>query len=850
MTDVVFTIRGLRCDHCVRTVTAAIEALPDVTLQDIDLATGRARLEMADDPESVARVRAAIKQAGYESERGPTVTSSVPRAPSAPSPDMLPVVSLAPAGIPRTAPAEPPKRAASTDAAELKSDLFDVAGMHCASCTARVEGALQQVPGIRAAHANLATNQVSVRYDPSDVDRSAILTAIERAGYTAHSAPPPEQAARHMARRQRASATGWRNRLLLSAGLLIPLLLVDWFTPAGWQTAGGWLQWLLATPIQIFVGWPYYRGALQRLRHASTNMDTLVALGTTTAYVAGFAGLLHGASMLTFRDAAMILTFITLGKFLEVRAKGRASDAIRRLLELAPAEANVLDGHTVTTVPAAEVRVGQTILIRPGDKVPLDAEVISGNSAVDESWLTGESIPADKGPGSTVYAGTINGNGSLTSRVVRAARQTSLAQMIELVRKAQESKADVQRLADRVVGLFVPVVMMIAATSFVAWLILGDVQTALTCMVSVLIVACPCALGLATPTAVLVAGGRGAELGILIKDAHALEQAGRVRTIVLDKTGTVTLGKPEVMQLLPMSAGGDRPLLAAAAMAESHSGHPLSGAILAKAKQLGLPVTSADRIEVVPGEGIVAWQGERAVVVGTETLLRRRQVDLTPLATEQIDQIRAAGRTVALVGEQTRLLGAVVIDDPIAPHSREAVDQLHGLGLRVIMLSGDRRLTVESVAARVGIEQVQAEVRPGQKQEVIRQLRSSGQGVAMVGDGINDAPALAAADLGIAMGGGADIAIEAGDMVLLHQDLRDVGRAIKLARLTRRKIYQNLGWALVYNVTLLPLAAGLIVPLFGHSVLEFLPALSAAAMAMSSVCVVANSLLLRHKTID
>lgn len=579
-------------------------------------------------------------------------------------------------------------------------------------------------------------------------------------------------------------------------------------------------------------------------------MDTLVALGTTTAYVAGLVGLLQGTSPLMFRDAAMILTFITLGKYLEVRAKGRASNAVRRLLALAPAEANVLDGDDVKTVPATEVQVGQMLLVRPGDKIPLDADVISGNSAVDQAWLTGESIPVDKQPGDTLFAGTLNGNGSLTACVVRNARQTSLAQMIELVRKAQESKADVQRLADRVVGLFVPAVLAIAATSLIAWLALGDPRTALTCMVSVLVVACPCALGLATPTAILVAGGRGAELGILIKEAHALEQAGRIDTVILDKTGTVTLGEPEVTQLRPVADNDDMRLLAAAATAESHSGHPLSHAILLRAEQLGLSTAPAEHIETIPGEGIVAKLGDRDITVGSESLMERCQVDLTSLSKEEIDQIRAGGRTVVLVAEDSNLLGAIVVEDPIAPHSREAIEQLRNLKLQVVMLSGDKRQTVQSVAARVGIEQVHAEVLPDQKQDIVRQMQAGGHCVAMVGDGINDAPALAAADLGIAMGSGADIAIEAGDMVLVHKDLRDVGRAIKLSRLTRRKIYQNLGWAMVYNVTLLPLAAGLIVPLLGRGVLTYLPAFAAAAMAMSSVSVVTNSLLLRHKSLD
>jgi heavy metal translocating P-type ATPase len=541
-------------------------------------------------------------------------------------------------------------------------------------------------------------------------------------------------------------------------------------------------------------------------------------------------------------DAGMILVFITLGKYLESRAKGRASAAIRKLLDLAPPEAVVERGGQLVTVRPEDVAVGETIVVRPGAKVPLDAEITSGSSSLDESWLTGESLPVDKAVGAEILAGTINGQGALKGRVVRPAGRTSLAQVVELVRRAQESKTEIQRLADRVVAWFVPMVLVLAAITLVVWgTAAGDWLGGLSAMVAVLVVACPCALGLATPTAVLVSSGRGAEMGVLIKEAHALEIAGRVTTVVLDKTGTITSGKPQVTHILAAAGVTPDRLLATAAAAEQLSQHPLAAPIVAAARKEKLQLPSAVDLEVVPGRGIrVRSQGD-TIWVGNEQLMA--DAGTSPgVHAAQIKSLRAAGQTPLAVAIGKQYLGIVVVADVISPHSREAVDQLKGLNVNVWLLSGDHRMIAERVARETGIEKVKAEVLPQDKQALVAQLRSQGEIVAMVGDGINDAPALAAADLGVAMGSGSDVAIEAADIVITGDDLRAVPRTLKLSRATLRTIKQNLGWAFVYNLVLIPLAAGVFVPIAGVQ----LPSVAAAAaMALSSVSVVSNSLLLR-----
>ncbi len=746
-------------------------------------------------------------------------------------------------------------KAAATDS-NTERLLLDIEGMHCAACVGRVEQALQRLPGVSGTSVNLLTGQASVEYQPARVSAGDLVAAVSATGYGAVPVVVGEDPGEKMAQREARQAAAWRRRLAVAFVFLVPLAVVTWLSPLSGLTLA-FLQFVFATPIQLFVGWPYFVGAAGQLKHGSANMDTLIALGTGVAYAAGLLGLIEaatGAGMhfghmgaMYFADAGLILTFITLGKYLEVRAKGQASSAIRRLLDLSPPEATVVREHETRHVPIAAVMVGETILIRPGEKVPLDSRVTSGTSSVDESWLSGESLPVDKQTGDEVLAGTINGQGSLTAVVLKPAGESALAQVIELVRRAQESKTEIGRLADQVVAWFVPAVLAVAMIAFFAWgLGAGDWGHALSSVVAVLVVACPCALGLATPAAVIVGSGRGAENGILIKEARALEIAGQLTTVVLDKTGTVTLGKPVVTAIEPAEGITPAELLAEAAAAGRLSQHPLSAAVVAEAERRELRIPAAEDLEVVPGMGIRVRRDGRTVLIGNERLLGEAGFDVASWQAA-INALRVRGQTPSLVAEDGRVLGLISVADAIAPHSREAIDRLKAMRLEVLLLSGDHHVAVETVAAEVGIDQVRAEVRPDEKQTVVEELKRSGNVVAMVGDGINDAPALAAADLGVAIGSGSDVAIETADIVLVQQDLRAVVRAIVLSRATLRTIRQNLGWAFGYNILLIPLAAGALVPWFG---IQLPPAAAAAAMALSSVSVVTNSLLLRRRKLD
>ena len=836
MTRIELPVEGMTCNNCVRHGTAALEAVPGVVHADVNLEQKRATVDVNDGAATRQQLTAAVQKAGYR------------------VPEPVQFGGIAPkSGHDGHHAAHAEHPVASHD----ETLLLDIEGMTCASCVSRVESALARVPGVKSARANLATNQAAVEMEHGRAHTDALVTAVKRAGYKATPSEHDEHA-HHSAMVGEHELMLWRRRLTVGLVLLVPLTLPHLLSWVGLDVFQGvWLtrvQLACATGLQVYVGWPFYIGAWRRAIHFSTNMDTLVAIGTLAAYGAGVYELLapaHHAGTadhsMSLMDAGLILTFITLGKYLEARAKGRASAAIRKLLDLAPPVANVERDGRVVTVPPAEVAIGETLIVRPGEKVPLDAEVLSGNSSLDESWLTGESIPVDKTAGDKILAGTINGQGSLTARVTQTVGKTALAQVVELVRRAQESKTEVQRLADQVVSWFVPIVLAIALATFLVWgIAAGQWLTGLAATVAVLVVACPCALGLATPTAILVASGRGAEQGILIKEAHALEIAGRVNTIVLDKTGTVTLGKPQVTAIVPAAGVSEDELLATAAAVEQHSQHPLAAPIVAAATERNLTLPPTDSLEVVPGQGVLARGKSGETLVGNERLLSGRNVDYSSQRAE-IERLRADGQAPQLVAAGRKYLGLIAVSDPVAPHSREAIEQLHRLGLKVQLLSGDHRAIAERVAREVGIDAVTAEVLPGDKQSVIEQLRRQGQVVAMVGDGINDAPALAAADLGIAIGSGSDIAMETAEIVIVGNDLRGAARTIALARATLRTIKQNLVWAFLYNVLLIPLAAGVFVPIAGFR----LPGVAAAAaMALSSVSVVGNSLLLRARKLN
>jgi len=735
----------------------------------------------------------------------------------------------------------------------MSEKRLDIHGMHCASCVNRVESALSEVPGVRNVRVNLATEQAALELDDEAGHlHDRLIDAVRQAGYEAEEADP--RATTETEERQGREKQAWLIRLVTAAIGLAIILLAEHVLVLG--PLQPWVLVAVATALQAYVGWPYYVGAFGRLRHLSANMDTLVALGTTAAYASGLwhviAGWLgRGTSLsMTFMDSAMILTFISLGKYLEVRMKGRASAAVRELMSLSPNEAHVLrEGETVD-VDVEEVDIGETILVRPGDSVPLDGVVIDGSSQIDQSWLTGESRLVEVAKDDEVLAGSINGNGSLRVQVTRAASGSTLAKVAELIRKTQESKARSQQLADRVVAWFVPVVLGVAAITLAAWLLLAaDSAIGVACAVAVLIVACPCAMGLATPTAIMVASGRAAGQGILIKNAQAIEDAADVDTVILDKTGTITHGEFSITEVAPAANIDRAELIATAAGAEMHSAHPLAKAVVDYANShngsAGGPSINVSDLQTSSHGGVIATSDAGRILVGNRRLFEVEQI---PVPNEFVDLARDDEHaTGLLVARDGRFLGAMVASDAIAEGSAEAVRKLRDLGMRVVMLTGDHRRVAESVAKEVGIDEVIAEVRPDEKHSRVEALRRQGRTVAMVGDGINDGPALAAADLGIAIGSGADVAMETADVVLVKQDLLGVVHTLKLSRLSLRTIKHNLGWAFLYNILLIPLATGLFIPLVGW---RLPPALAAAAMALSSVSVVSNSLLLLRRRLD
>jgi Cu+-exporting ATPase len=619
-----------------------------------------------------------------------------------------------------------------------------------------------------------------------------------------------------------------------------------------------YVLWALATPVQFWSGMRFHRAALSALRHGSTNMNTLISVGTNAAYLFSTAAIVMPqvftasgvAPHLYFDTSATIITLILLGRLLEARAKGRTSEAIRKLMALQPKTAKVVRDGVEREIRIEEVSVGDMVIVRPGERIAVDGEVAEGFSAVDESMLTGESLPAEKSVGAKVYGGTVNKSGSIRFRALRVGKETALAQIIRLVEEAQGSKAPIQALADKVASVFVPAVIAIATVTFIIWYFFGpkpSFSLALMNLIAVLIIACPCSLGLATPTAIMVGTGKGAEKGILIRDAAALELCHKVDAVVLDKTGTITKGQPEVVGITLVDQEMKPTLnevVTLAASAEKFSEHPLGQAIARKATEMGLVPDDPQRFTAVPGGGIKATVRDGLdVVIGNKAMMRQEGVDLSPVGTV-ISDISSRGTTPVIMGSGGRAMAVFAIADTIKETSREAIERLKAMGIEVVMLTGDAHATARAIATQLGIERFFAEVMPSQKVEVVKSLRSEGRITAMVGDGINDAPALAEADVGIAIGTGTDIAMEASDITLVKGDLRGVADAIRLSRLTIRTIKQNLFWAFFYNVVGIPVAAGVLYP-FGGPLLN--PMIAAAAMAFSSVSVVSNSLRLRRK---
>src|SRR6266508_1964843 len=748
-----------------------------------------------------------------------------------------------------------------TNATEQDARLdFPVKGMHCAACVGKVEQALLSVPGVKTAAVNLATERATVRLGAARPSLEApsleqLRRAVAAAGYTvpADIAATPEAADREQAERARENRR-LQRKVMVGAALSVPVLIGSMHEVFTW--APHWLRdpfllWALTTPVQFWVGWQFHVGFLSELRHRSASMNTLVSIGTNAAYFFSVAvtlwpGVFAATGAMPYYEAsALLMTFLVLGRWLEARARGGTSEAIRRLIALRPKTARVVRDGREEDVAIGAVAVGDLVRVRPGERVAVDGEVVEGASAVDESMLTGESLPVEKGSGAAVVGGSVNRTGSFTFRATRVGRETVLAQIIRLVEEAQGSKAPIQRLADRVAAVFVPVVLVIAGITFAVWWAWGPEPAffyAVANAVGVLVIACPCAMGLATPTAIMVGTGKGAELGVLIKSAEALEQLQRVRTVVFDKTGTLTVGRPVVTDVVPAPGVEGDGLLALAAAAEQGSEHPLGEAIVTEAKARGLALPPVSEFQAVPGQGVDALAADGRILLGNARMMAARGIDVAALE-PRARQLAHDGKSAVYVAFGGEPQGVVAVADVLKPETRAAVAALKRLGVEVAMLTGDTRLTGEAIARQAGLDRVLADVLPEQKAAEIKRLQSDGRLVAMVGDGINDAPALAQADVGIAMGSGTDVAIEAADVTLMRGDLRGVVTAVELSRRTIRIIKENLAWAFGYDIVLVPVAAGALYPLWG---VLLSPILAGLAMALSSVSVVANSLRLKR----
>ena len=771
----------------------------------------------------------------------------------------------------------------------MAQDKFDVGGMTCAACQAHVDRAVSKLDGVQSVAVNLLAGSMLVDYDPAQVSPDDICTAVDRAGYSASPVSTGTDAAQsgstqagsgaaHMespTKKLEAAASAMRTRLIVSIVFLIPLFYIGMGHMLGWPLPGiftdhthsmtlALTELVLLIPI-VYVNDAYFINGFKSLAHGAPTMDALIAVGATASIAWSLyamfimadqlaAGQIHEAMMtsmgnLYFESAGTILSLVTVGKYLETRSKSKTGGAIEALIDLAPKSATVVaEDGTETTVDVDSILPGQVLRVRPGESIPVDGVVLEGSSAVDESALTGESIPVEKTAGATVNAATVNRTGSFTFRATRVGADTSLAKIIQLVEDANATKAPIARMADKVAGVFVPVVFVISVVTFVVWMALtGSMNEALTSAVAVLVISCPCALGLATPVAIMVGTGKGAEMGILFKSAEALENLRSVGTVVLDKTGTVTRGKPAVTDIVVATradgspAMSEKSLLKLAAALERSSEHPLAEAIMAECEARGIVARMVEDFAAVPGRGVTAREGQNVIAAGNVRLMNELGVTVPAGLTEQF---AAEGKTPLFFAKNGELVGTIAVADEVKETSAGAIAALRKLGVDVRMLTGDNRVTAEAIARRVGLnsKQVIADVLPADKERHVRELQDAGGKVAMVGDGINDSPALARADVGLAIGTGADIAKEGADVVLMRSDLMDVARAIELSRATIRNIKQDLFWALFYNGIGIPLAAGVFFPLTGW---QLSPMFGAAAMSLSSVCVVSNALRLR-----
>ena len=778
----------------------------------------------------------------------------------------------------------------------MAHERFDVGGMTCAACQAHVDKAVCKLDGVQEVAVNLLSGSMTVDFDPDRVSAEEICSAVDRAGYTASlaggsaGAPGTDGAAgaaggarltraagasrpESPTKKLQATADAMKGRLAVSLAFLVPLFYIGMGHMLGWPLPAALgdhdhamtlalAELLLLLPI-LYANRSYFTGGFKSLIHGAPTMDALIAIGASASVAwsvyAMFVmadqlavGDVHAAAAtamdnLYFESAGTILSLVTVGKYLETRAKSKTGGAIEKLIDLAPKTACVVDEDgSESTVAAEAILPGQVIRVRPGESVPVDGVVLEGASSIDESALTGESIPVEKNPGDTVSAATINRTGTFTFRATRVGADTSLAKIIQLVEDANATKAPIARLADKVAGVFVPVVLVIAAVTFAAWMIFtGDVNEALTAAVAVVVISCPCALGLATPVAIMVGTGKGAEMGVLFKNAEALENLRGVGTVVLDKTGTITAGAPSVTDVLPATGPDGAPvmtekaLMKLAAALEKGSEHPLAEAIMARADQMGIAARRVEDFQALPGRGVTAREGANQVAAGNDLLMADLGIEVDQAVRESFAH---EGKTPLFFAKNGRLVGTIAVADEVKPTSAQAIAALDRLGIKTVMLTGDNALTAQAIAKRVGVARVVADVLPADKERLVRELQDAGERVAMVGDGINDSPALARADVGLAIGAGADVAKEGADVVLMHSDLVDVARAIELSRAVIRNIKQDLFWALFYNSLGIPLAAGVFFPILGW---QLSPMFGAAAMSLSSLFVVGNALRLR-----
>ncbi|MBD7907377.1 heavy metal translocating P-type ATPase [Sporosarcina gallistercoris] len=786
-------ITGMTCAACANRIEKGLSRMDGVQEVAVNFATEKAAVTVDSDTADLPAIRAKIQSLGYE------VT-------------------------------------------ERQVDL-QLTGMTCAACSARIEKVLSRMPGVYHVNVNLALETGRVTYDPTALSVEQIVGKIEKIGYGASvkgGDTAPEEDPRKTEIRKKT------RMFVLSAVLSLPLLwtMFAHFSFTSWMYVPAlfmnpYFQWLLATPVQFWIGWTFYKGAFSALRNGSANMDVLVVLGTSAAYFYSVFLVLTGSDHgLYFETSAVLITLILLGKLFEARAKGHSSDAIKKLMGLQPTMAVIERDGVISEISISDVQVGDVLVIRPGASVPVDAEVLSGASAVDESMLTGESLPVEKVTGDLLYAATVNANGSLRVRAKNIGKDTMLSGIIRVVEEAQGSKAPIQRLADKISGVFVPVVVGIAIVTFLVWYFVvtpGDFAQALTSTIAVLVIACPCALGLATPTSIMAGSGRAAEHGILFKTAEAMEQTKSIDTIVFDKTGTITKGTPEVTDFHVLDPSKQDRMVALAAAAESDSEHPVARAITAFGVENAKQIPTVEEFESIPGHGIRCKIEGMEVLLGNQKLLERFDV-LFDGGIADIASLENEGKTVMYMTVDGEHSGVIAVADTVKESSAQAVKELHALGMEVIMLTGDQERTAKSIAATVGIDRVIAGVLPDQKAQTIAQLQAEGKRVAMAGDGINDAPALAVADIGLAMGTGTAVAMEAADITLMHGDLLRVPDTLTMSRLTVRNIKQNLFWALAYNTIGIPIAAaGLLAPW-----------VAGAAMAFSSVSVVLNALRLQR----